>query len=193
MFRLTKSLRFSSQGANILLGLADSSVISDVLNTSTLEDVDSYIIDESLSAFRHWATPVSNNGLANIEFVQDDCFTSMSFTTKYIGGIELNITNGGLNNLIWGMDASDYLVGYHEFRGHLSDFSFNASGSAQVLPPTSMPTVMPTAATTVSGDDSAGDDAAGDDAAGVGVSAASSTGPSGLLVALGLILVARLM
>ena len=125
------------------MGLADPSVFSDFYGIETLPNVSFYKIDISESAFRHWYGGVTtDNVIAASAFEQNDCFTMMSFTTSALGNVMLNVTNGKTNDLIWAMDTSDYYVGHHELRGHLTGLNFSESFS-----PTLSPTPQPVATT----------------------------------------------
>lgn len=125
------------------MGLAAPSVFSDFYGIDTLPEVSFYKIDDEDSAFRHWYGEVTtSNVIAASAFEQNDCFTSMSFTTSALGNVLLNVSNGKTNDLIWAMDTSDYYVGHHELRGHLTGLNFSESFS-----PTLSPTPQPVAVT----------------------------------------------
>jgi len=90
--------------------------------------VQEYVIDEHLTAFRHWKDPAPTQSAVSASIDagvtaadQDDCFTSVTFETAAIAGVPLNLTAGEGNRLIFAVHSDTFLKGYHGYmnRGHL--------------------------------------------------------------------------
>eukprot|EP00854_Cymbomonas_tetramitiformis_P000690 gene690-1146_t len=110
-------------GASIVMGIYDPDPSIDDLVFEPVyvgTRVDEYIIHDSLSAFRHWKTPITPGVVDDGEMFAGGCFTGMTFTAN--GGIatqSLNMT--GLNSMIWAIHTDSFYKGYHGWanRGHL--------------------------------------------------------------------------
>jgi len=97
-----------------------------------------YQIGVDGSSFRHWSEPTtvddgSSNGNVNdgnditsnnMNVIVTDCFTAMTFQTDNINGKFFNVSDGGIDDLMWAGNSNDYHVGYHG-RGHRARFYIN--------------------------------------------------------------------
>ena len=106
-------------GAPILMALpGDNYSAYSGLDLTLDPTVNEYVIDPTLSAFRHWMTPVTSTSkrsgsrsLQSNQVESNDCFTAMNFKTSYIHTQDFNVT--GTDDLIWAANSEDYYVGYH--------------------------------------------------------------------------------
>eukprot|EP00927_Polykrikos_kofoidii_P049650 TRINITY_DN43685_c0_g1_i1.p1 TRINITY_DN43685_c0_g1~~TRINITY_DN43685_c0_g1_i1.p1 ORF type:complete len:636 (+),score=74.50 TRINITY_DN43685_c0_g1_i1:87-1994(+) len=85
-------------GARIVMGQNDP---------AASPSIGEHKIHESLSAFRHWKTPLSPSSLEDASMVLTGCFSSIKFKTKKIYGQDLNVTHG-INHMIWGLTHAAY-------------------------------------------------------------------------------------
>ena len=112
-------------GAHVVFGIHEAPTEADSFGAPYMgSGVSQYTIHPYGSAFRNWNDTQSMGDLANTELVmENNCYTSMTFSTAIIQDWALNLTTGSLNNLIWGSGTSTYLKGYHgrQLRGHLKD------------------------------------------------------------------------
>lgn len=116
-----------------LPGMNGASVVMGLRTSNGGSSVGEYTLHEELSAFRWWNTtkPVS---LSSSEIFTDGCRTSLTFRTKSIAGVSLNMA--GNNNLVWALDPSNFEYLYHGYgnRGHIvADFSKNTARNTRKL------------------------------------------------------------
>jgi hypothetical protein len=73
--------------------------------------VKEYVIDDSLSGFRHWSQPIPDRNTTSYDVSSTDCFTALTFKTDSINSLGFNIT--GIDRMIWGANGKDNYVEYH--------------------------------------------------------------------------------
>lgn len=93
------------------------------LDLSMDATVAEYVIDPTFTAFRHWMTPVSDEGLtvvaqqfegtttSSVGVESNECFSAMTFEKSGINGRPFNLA--GSDTMIWAANGVDYFVGYH--------------------------------------------------------------------------------
>jgi len=79
-------------GASVVMGLNDLKVGM---------TINEYRIDDSKTAFRWWKTPLTSTNVKSKEMVATGCFSTMTFQTKAIGEVALNMT--GTNYMLWAL------------------------------------------------------------------------------------------
>ena len=105
-------------GATVLMALPGGNYSAySGLDLSLDPTIEEYVIDPTLSAFRHWMTPVTSakrsgeSGSQSYAVDSTPCFTSLTFKTSTIGAKSFNLT--GSDELIWGANGVDFYAGYH--------------------------------------------------------------------------------
>jgi len=100
------------QGAHVIMAIVDEESYSESI-------IEEYKIHPTLSAFRHWSTPLAtSSSMTSKKFTSDGCFSTLEFETSHIGDQALNLTTGNsMNEFIWAVHSTTWLVQYHDKRG----------------------------------------------------------------------------
>jgi len=89
-------------------GVYDDAKGMDLTSASTVGE---YKIHHKQTSFRHWKTPRQSDPLSVYAVESTGCFVALSFKTRAINGIALNLT--GADELLWAGNAVDSYAGYH--------------------------------------------------------------------------------
>lgn len=108
-------------GARIVMAINDpDEALCEENNTPFIgTSVNEFIIDQELTAFRHWQTPYLPKSLSNSSITVTQCHTAMTFSTDSMADWPVELDSN--NSFIWGMHNDTYLKGYHAYgmRGQL--------------------------------------------------------------------------
>lgn len=142
-----------ANASGALNGMLGAHVVIGQNNLDLGITIDTYHIHPTLTAFRHWQTPLRPSNFTNGSLQLTGCFSSIAFQAKAIGPVALNISGG--NAIIWALSTAAFpttqfggYAPYHsdgkggaaaKFRGRvLVDFSQGAAVGA--APPTTLVT-----------------------------------------------------
>jgi len=83
-----------------------------------------YMIHPSMSAFRHWMTPIETDETKTTMSAHEetDCFSALTFESDHINGKMFNLE--GSDEMIWAGNSYDHFMGYHK-RGNRARFTLD--------------------------------------------------------------------